>query len=79
MKLPVIRKLADQYSLEQLQAAENALYEESTPEIEVEGEDEGEKLTHILGAIWIKEALAAGSDPSQALREYAQKVRNSIS
>lgn len=78
MKLPVIRKLADQHTLEDLKAAETALYEELKPEINIEGADEGEQLTHVLGAIWIKEAMAAGADPSQALREYAQKVRNSI-
>lgn len=79
MKLPVMRKLADQFTLDELKAAEEAMYEERQPEITIEGEDEGEQLTHILGAIWIKEALAAGTEPAQALREYAQKVRNSIS
>lgn len=79
MKLPVMRKLADQFTLDELKAAEEAMYEERQPEITIEGEDEGEQLTHILGAIWIKEALAAGKEPAQALREYAQKVRNSIS
>lgn len=80
MKIPVIKKLTERYSLEQLQAAEVALLEEQTPEIEIEGEDEGEQLTHAMAAIWILEDMQAnGHDLKTALREYTVKVRNSIS
>lgn len=80
MKIPVIKKLTESYSLEQLQAAEAALLEEQTPEIEIEGEDEGEQLTHAMAAIWILEDMQAnGHDLKTALREYTVKVRNSIS
>ena len=80
MKIPVIKKITEAYTLEQLQAAEMALYDEQTLEIEVEGEDEGEQLTHVLAAVFIKEYMAEnGSDLKTALREYTLKVRNSIS
>jgi hypothetical protein len=80
MKMSVIKKVAQEYSLEQLQAAENALYEEQSLEIEVEGEDEGEQLTHVLAAIFVKEHMAeTGEDMRKAIRAYSQKVRNSIS
>jgi hypothetical protein len=80
MKIPVIKKLTETYSLEQLQAAEAALLEEQTPEIEIEGDDEGEQLTHAMAAIWILEDMQAnGHDLKTALREYTIKVRNSIS
>jgi hypothetical protein len=80
MKIPVIKKITESYSLEQLQAAEAVLYEEQVPEIEIEGDDEGEQLTHILAAIFIKEYMAEhNSDLKTALREYTLKVRNSIS
>jgi hypothetical protein len=47
---------------------------------EVEGSDEGEKLTHILAAIWILEQMESTRvDFKTALREYTQKVRESIS
>ena len=79
MKIPVIKKITEAYTLEQLQAAEMALYEEQTLEIEIEGEDEGEQLTHVLAAIFIKEHIAENdSDLKTALREYTLKVRNSI-
>jgi hypothetical protein len=80
MKIPVIKKITESYSLVELQAAEEALYNEETPAIEILGDDEGEQLTHVLAAIFIKEHMAEhGSDLKTALREYTLKVRNSIS
>ena len=80
MKIPVIKKLAEAHSLVELQAAEEALYNEETPAIEIVGDDEGEQLTHVLAAVFIKEHMAEhGSDLKTALREYTVKVRNSIS
>ncbi len=78
MKLPIIRQLAENNSLEALQSAENALLEEQKPEIEVGGDDEGEQLTHLLGAIWIREQMLAGMDFKEAFRAFAQRVRDSI-
>ncbi|OHX66278.1 DUF6952 family protein [Flammeovirga pacifica] len=79
MKIPVIKKLVESYSLEQLQAAEEALAEEQTPNIEIEGEDEGEQLTHAFAAIWIKEKVLGGEEFKTALRAYTTMVRGSIS
>lgn len=79
MQIPVIRKLLA-HDIEALQKAEEAVAEELSPEIEVEGVDDGEKLTHLFGAIWIKEQVASGAmDEKSALRAFTQKVRNSIS
>jgi len=56
------------------------MYEEQTPAILVEGKDEGEKLTHILAAIHILEDMQKNNlDARTALRNYTQRVRNSIS
>ncbi len=80
MQIPVIKKLSETYSLEQLQAAENALLNEIKPEIEIEGKDEGEQLTHVLAAIDILSDIKKnGTDARTALRNYTQRVRNSIS
>ncbi len=80
MKIPAIKKLVEQYSIAQLQEAENALLEEEQPTIEVEGDDEGEKLTHILASIYIKNKMEHHATPfTQALRDFSQRVRNSIS
>lgn len=78
MKLGAIRKLLI-VDIETLQKAEEDLAEERPLAIEIEGDDEGEKLTHIFGAIWIKEQVASGAmDEKSALRAFTQKVRNSI-
>lgn len=79
MKIPAIKKAVEIHSLEDLRAAEAALYEELELLIEIEGADEGEKLTHILAAIAIKEEIEKnGTGFKDALRAYTQRVRNSI-
>ena len=79
MQIPVIKKLVETYSLAQLQSAESAMMEEQKPAIEVEGKDEGECLTHVLASIYIKEKMEQGVAFNQALRDFSQRVRNSIS
>lgn len=80
MKIPAIKKLVENYSFAELQKAENDLIEGDMVQIEVEGNDEGEQLTHIIAAIWILEEMKAkGADFKDALREYTKKVRESIS
>ena len=79
MKIPAIKKLVENYNLEELGAAENALMEEQPLAIEVEGDDEGEQLTHVYAAIWIISHMNANDvDFKTALREYTKKVRVSI-
>lgn len=80
MKLPVIKKLVKNYDVAQLQEAEKALIEERMPEIEIEGDDEGEQLTHVFAAVWVLNKMKTdGLDENKALRAYTEKVRNSIS
>lgn len=80
MKTPAIKKLVESYTLTQLQDAENALIEEQKPAIEVEGDDEGEKLTHVLASIYIKQKMETEGIPfNQGLRDFSQRVRKSIS
>jgi hypothetical protein len=80
MQIPVIKKIVELYTIEQLKVAEENLLNEAPLGIEIEGKDEGEKLTHVLAAIFIKEyMLQHGADYPSALRAYTQKVRSSIS
>jgi len=80
MQLPVIKNIIEKYSIEELKAAEESLMEGENLAIEIEGKDEGEQLTHILAAIWIKEDMAKnGTEMRLSLRNYTQRVRNSIS
>lgn len=80
MNIKTIITLTESYTLEELCKAEEALLEEQTPEIPIDGKDEGEMLTHVIGAIWCKEEIKnTGCDTRTAVRNYTQKVRNSIS
>lgn len=80
MKLPVIKHLVETYSIQDLKQAEQNLLDEKPISITVDGEDEGEQLTHILGAIDVLERVELeNKDKSTALREFFQRVRNSIS
>ncbi len=79
MKIPAIKKAVENYTVEQLQAAEAALLEEQPLPIEIDGADEGERLTHILAAIFVKQEMDKGNDLMTAVRAYSQRVRNSIS
>lgn len=79
MKLPAIKKLL-KVDIEELRKAEELLAEEKEPQLKIEGDDQGDKLTHVFGAIWVKEQIAAGTmDEKEALRAFTKKVRGSIS
>ena len=79
MKIPTIKKLAENETIADLKLAEEAILNEEQPIIEVEGKDEGEKLTHVLAAIYIKEEMEKGATFIIALRSYSARVRTSIS
>ena len=79
MKIPAIKKLCETYSLEQVSRAEEDILEGIVPQIEIEGIDEGEQLTHAYAAKYILEAMAGGADFKDALRDFTGKVRSSIS
>lgn len=80
MKVPVIKRLVEQFSLEELKAAEEALLNEQTPAISIEGEDEGEQLTHAIAAISIlTDVKDKGIDSRTAMKSYFDRVRKSIS
>ncbi|TAH26020.1 MAG: hypothetical protein EAZ07_04820 [Cytophagales bacterium] len=80
MKIPAIKKLVEIYSIEELKKAEDAIVEGLTLPIDIEGEDEGEQLTHALAASWIKNEMQTRDlEFKDALREYTKRVRASIS
>lgn len=80
MKPAEARRLAETYSLEQLAHAAHHLGEEQDPEIDVAGEDHGEKLTHVLLAMRIRERVELGGDPlREAFRAVMTEVRGVLS
>ena len=79
MKIAAIKKAVESFSVEQLASAEEALLNGEILSIEIGGDDEGEQLTHIIAAKEIKMEVEKGGDSKTALRNYTQRVRNSIS
>ena len=55
MKIGVIKKLAENLSMDELRAAEEALYNDLTTPTPIDGDDEGELLSNVLAAIFILE------------------------
>lgn len=78
MKIAIIKDLVEKYSYEELRAAEEKIAEGEIPDIEIEGEDEGEKLTHAYAAMEIKREIENGKESKTALREFTLRVRNSL-
>lgn len=79
MNIQIIKKIVETYTVEQLNKAEDDLLNERALDIEIEGVDEGEQLTHILAAVFCKEEmLKSDININQAVRLYSQRVRGSI-
>lgn len=76
MKASVIRKLASEHDSAALQAAIEAFIEEERDVLGVEGEDDGERLTHCNLALRVRERIEAGADPREAFREVMAGVRD---
>ena len=80
MQIAIIKHLAENYTITILRTAEDAILNEQPLSIVVEGKDEGEQLTHILAAIEILHDMDKHQlEFRTALRNYTQRVRNSIS
>ena len=71
MKAAVSRKLSRSHDSATLAACAAALMDGGAPPVEVEGEDEGERLTHVMLAQRVRAAVDAGD----AFREVMASVR----
>ncbi|HJL16563.1 MAG TPA: hypothetical protein RMH99_12950 [Sandaracinaceae bacterium LLY-WYZ-13_1] len=75
MKPAVARRLAEERTREELEAAAAHLAEEEDPPFEVKGEDHGEQLTHVLLAQRIRALVDEGQDLKSAYRAVMGEVR----
>lgn len=75
MKASVIRKLAKSHSLAELERGAEAITEREVDELGVEGDDLGEKLTHLMLAMRIVARTDAGEELKTAFREEMAGVR----
>jgi hypothetical protein len=75
VKAGAVKKAAEAYSSEQLAAAIEALSERGEELLEVEGEDEGERLTHLLLAQRVRGRVDEGVPLKEAFRAEMAAVR----
>lgn len=75
MKAGAVRKLARDHDLAALEAAAAALLEGEGAPFEIGGDDDGERLTHVMLAQRIRKRVDAGEDLKAVFREVMGSVR----
>lgn len=79
MKTSAIKKLVENYTMEQLAEAERAIVTDQDLPIMVDGCDESEKFTHLLAAVYVLERMKTERlEFREALKAYSRQVRESI-
>jgi len=75
VKPAAVRQLAERHDLAALERAADALAEREEDVLGVDGDDPGEKLTHLMLAIRVRRRIAAGEDLKDAFRAEMAAVR----
>jgi hypothetical protein len=75
VNVQVVRRLVAERSRAELDAAVAEYERDRTNRLAVEGADEGEVMSHLLTAQFVRSRVDAGVDVNVALREYAQRVK----
>lgn len=78
MKAASVRKAAQAYTSAQLAEAIEAVTEREEEILSIEGEDMGERLTHMLLAQRIRSRVDAGEDLKDAFRAEMGSVRDTL-
>jgi hypothetical protein len=80
MKINAIKELVENHTIEDIEKLTSQLENGEPLSHAVGGDDEGEQLTHLLGASWILQQIKEkGTDIKTELRNFAARVRDSIS
>lgn len=75
MKAAVVRKLAGDHTAAELEAGAEAIAEREEDELGVDGDDLGEKLTHLMLALRVRQRVDAGEELKAAWRDEMRSVR----
>lgn len=78
MKANVVRKMAELHALEALEAAIESISENELEILDCEGEDMGERLTHLLLAARIRRRTDGGESLKDAFRAEMASVRETL-
>lgn len=79
MKIAEVKRLATSYTVEQIEAAVTAFETERKNDLQVDGENDGEKMSHLLAASFVRRQIDKGLDLNSAVREYSKRVRSILS
>lgn len=78
MILPVIRELAEKYTVRELEAAALSFEEKRENTLNVRGKDEGEVLTNLLMAAVVRQKVEDGMPLIDAVREHTKMIQGII-
>ena len=78
MKVGAVKQAAQDYALEAIDAAIEALTEREEELLAIEGDDLGERLTHLLLARRIRARVEAGEAFKDAFRTEMSTVRETL-
>lgn len=78
MILATVKDLANKYTKDQLNEAVDAFEADRKNLLNVEGKDEGEVLSNLLVASFVRTRMDKGMPMQEAIREYSQRVRGMI-
>jgi len=78
MKAKSARQVAESYTSEQIAEAIEAITEREEEILDVQGEDMGERLTHLLVGARIRARMDDGEDLKTAFRAEFGKVRDTL-
>lgn len=79
MKIAEVKRLATTYTHAQIEDAVSAFEIERRNPLEVTGENDGEKMSHLLAASFVRKQMDKGLDLNLAVREYSKRVRAILS
>ena len=75
MNVPVVRKLASEHNRLIIDAAVLAFETDRTNNLSVEGINDGEVMSNLLAAQFVRHRMDNGMELNAALREYGQRVK----
>lgn len=78
MKVGAVKDAAQRYSLDEIEAAIEGITEREELALPIDGDDLGEKLTHLLLAKRIRERMARGEEFKDAFRALMTEVRQTL-
>lgn len=76
MNVPVVRRLALEHSREVIDGAVTDFAKDRTNLLGCAGVDDGEVMSNLLAAQFVRHRLDNGMDVNGALREYGQRVKS---